>query len=290
MNLQWSRLVTSAFLICIGVVAALSAASTSALAQTKPAHIDSLKAFVGTWAAKAPGENSPFLVLKLLESNGKLTGTISHFKVAVVGNGRVTGTAAAGESPIVDLTVRGGDLGFVWGGDPPLRGGECKFVLEGTQRASLIIPASAEEMQKIVADNPGARGFDPVISMSRETEPEINEPTESVKQWEPTFMTRLINTAEAQYKFAHGNYADYTTLLRSGQLKNTIMRESTMDPRHFQSETDPLPGFKLRLWVSHDRSSYELSIRDKKAICGTNLFSNESGVIFEGRAKDCAEK
>ena len=269
------------------VVATVSAASPSALAKTNRARTASLQAFVGTWVAKAPGENTPFLVLKLVEHDGKLTGTMSHFKIAVAGNGRVIGTPATpGESPIADLTVRGGDLSFVWGGDPPLHGGQCKFVLEGSQKASLIILVTAEEMQKIMADNSGASGFNPVVSMTREAE--TKEQTERpAEKWEAAFMARLINTAEAQYKFANGSYADYATLLRSGQLRETGGREFTVLPGNWQSETNPLPGYRVRLWISSDGSSYQLSIRKKTADCGTGLFSDETGVVLDGQPSDC---
>ena len=99
-------------------------------------------------------------------------------------------------------------------------------------------------------------------------------------------LVGLINTAEAQYKFAHGVYADYAKLLRSGQLKDTGGREFTVLPWNLQSETDPLPGYRLRLLVAPHGVSYQLSIQQATADCGTGLFSDETGVIFEGHALD----
>jgi hypothetical protein len=275
------------------VIIRLANVGAPALAQTsKASTYDPLNAFVGTWTAKVPGENTPFLVLNLRESDGRLTGAISHFKIGVTGKGRVIGTPGMpGESPVADLTLENGDLGFVWGGDPPLRGDQAKFVVEGTKKAYLVIVVSPEQIQKIMADNPGARGFDPVISMTREAETDNEKQTGSpAEKWEVGMMARLINTAEAQYKFAKGSYADYATLLSSGQLKETGGREFTLLPRNLQSESDPLPGYRLRLLMSSDGRSYQLSIRDKTADCGTGLFSDETGVIFEGRARDCPAK
>jgi hypothetical protein len=100
-------------------------------------------------------------------------------------------------------------------------------------------------------------------------------------------MARLINTAEAQYKFTNGRYADYSTLLHSGQLKETDGHEFKISPRNLESETDPLPGYRLRLLIPSDASSYQLSIREKTADCGRGLFSDETGVIFEGQPVKC---
>ena len=178
-----------------------------------------------------------------------------------------------------DLTVGDGDLRFVWG-EPPLGGDEASFVLEGTKIAQLVVMVSAEQAQKIMADNPRASGFNPVIYMNREAKTDKEKQTEgSAEEWEIGTMLRLINTAEAQYKFAHGIYANYATLLRSGQLKETGGSEFTLLPRNLRSETDPLPGYRLRLLISQDGSSYQLSIQETTADCGTGLFSDETGVI-----------
>src|SRR5208283_11431 len=204
-------------------------------------------------------------------------------------HGTIMGNPEMGETPIADLIIGDGDLRFVWG-EPPLDGDEAKFVLEGTKKGQVVIMVSPEQMRKIMADNPGASGFNPVIYVSREAETEDEKHTErSAEKWETRTMMGLINTAEAQYKFAHGVYANYATLLRSGQLKKAGGREFTLLPRNLQSETDPLPGFRLRLLISRDGSSYQLSIQERTTDCGTGLFSDETGVIFEGHVLDARQ-
>lgn len=286
MNVQRFRTPMLTFLLGV-VVIRLATLSASIVGQTnRPSTYDPLNAFVGTWVARRLGENTPFLVLKLHESNGKLSGTMSHFKIRVIGNGTITGDLGIGESPVADLTVGDGDLRFVWG-EPPLGGDEARFVLEGTEKAQVVIMVSAEQTQKIMADNPAASGFNPMIHVSREAETDNGKQTESsAEKWEIGMMAGLINTAEAQYKFAHGIYADYATLLHSGQLKETGGREFTLLPRSLQSETTPLPGYQLRLLISQDGSSYQLSIQQRTADCATGLFSDETGIIFEGHALD----
>jgi hypothetical protein len=276
-----------------GGIAAFISLAPSLTKTNRASTFDPLSAFVGTWTATKPNENAPFLTLKLMESDGKLIGTISHFKIGVVGTGRIVGSQViAAESPVYDLTVSEGEVGFVWSGDPPLQGGQVRFVVQGTKVAYLLIPVSDEEMKKIMSDSPGASGFIPIIWMRRRPEAGNEKQQESsVEKWEITTEASLINAAEFQYKFANGVYADYSTLLRSGQLQKTGGRQFTLVPKNLHSATDPLPGYLLRLQVSPDGSSYQFSIQEKtSADCASGVFSDETGVIFDGHTLGCSGK
>lgn len=267
---------------------ALGAASV-ALAQTSQVSTyDPMQAFVGTWIAKTPGESAPYLVLRLKADNGKLMGTTTHFKMRVIGKGKITGTPdGSGESPLADLKIWGSDLGFRWDADSLLQGLQAKLMVEGTEQAMLVLLVPAAKMPEITKANPGASGFSPVISLRRKTEddelPETEKPSE---RWEATFMARLINTAEAQYKFANGHYADYHTLVVSGQLEETDRHEFKVLPEHFHSETNPLPGYRLRLLLSLDASSYQLSIQEKAIDGGLSVFTDETGIVFQGQTTE----
>ena len=284
----------------IGMVAgAIAAIGTSAPARaqtTGAATFNPLKAYVGTWVATNPNESTPFLVVKIEESNGKLTGTMSHFKIAGIRNGALNLIPLTdAETPVSDLVVANVDasLLFTWSGDPPFHGGRVAFVAQGTSVAYINIPISAEESKKIWADNWGLARLSPTIRMRREPEagnenqdassPEGMSPAD----WKITTPAELINEAEFQYRFAHGIYADYATLLHSGQLTKTGGRFTVM-PMNLQSEDDPLPGYLLRLLVSPDGSSYRLSIHEKASTdCGSGFFSDETGVIFKGHTAEC---
>jgi hypothetical protein len=290
MNLPGTAMTYLVGMVAGGIAATITLAP--ALTQTNRAStFDPVSAFVGTWAATKPNENTPFLTLKLRESDGKLIGTMSHFKIGVVGTGRIVGSQViAAESPISDLTVTEGELSFVWSGDPPLHGGQVGFVVQGTKVAYLLIPVSIEEMKKIMSDSPGASGFIPIIWMRRKPETGNEKQQESsAEKWEITTEASLINAAEFQYRFAHGIYADYSALLRSGELQKTGGRQFTLVPKNLQSATDPLPGYLLRLLVSPDGSSYQLSIQEKTPTdCAPGVFSDETGVIFDGHTLGCS--
>jgi len=290
MNLPGTAMTYLVGMVAGGIAATITLAP--ALTQTNRAStFDPVSAFVGTWAATKPNENTPFLTLKLRKSDGKLIGTMSHFKIGVVGTGRIVGSQViAAESPISDLTVTEGELSFVWSGDPPLHGGQVGFVVQGTKVAYLLIPVSIEEMKKIMSDSPGASGFIPIIWMRRKPETGNEKQQESsAEKWEITTEASLINAAEFQYRFTHGIYADYSTLLRSGELQKTGGRQFTLVPKNLQSATDPLPGYLLRLLVSPDGSSYQLSIQEKTPTdCAPGVFSDETGVIFDGHTLGCS--
>jgi hypothetical protein len=289
MNLPGTRAATLVSLISLAAALVMAASSLPARAQTNPAVSDDpLNAYIGTWIAKAPGENTPYLELKFQENDGKLSGTTTHFRMKVIGKGQVIGSPeTAGESPLRGLTIGGAELFFGWDGDLRFQGLKAKFTLQGTRQAFLIFGLPAEKQQEIMKENPGATGFSPQILLRREMAEGTNAPTErTTPPWEARFMADLINTAEAQYKSAKGSYADYHTLVQSGQLEDTDSREFKILPEHFRSETDPLPGYRLRLLLSPDASSYQLSIQED-ADCGTGLFTEEAGIVLEGRASDC---
>jgi hypothetical protein len=279
--------------IVAGGIVAMTALSP-ALAQTnRAATFDPLSAYVGTWIATKPNESTPFLILRFRESNGKLTGTMSHFKIDIANNGGLFGSPlSTPESPVSDLKLWNSSLGFVWSGDTPLHGGEVKFVAEGTNVAYMNIPMSAEEMKEIFSENPGLGGLYPTIRLRREAETDSeNQQKGAANDWEETFTAKLINQAEFQYRFDHGVYADYPTLLRSGQLKKTGGYNWTIVPINLQSETDPLPGYLIRLLLATNGGSYQLSIHEKtSANCASGFFSDETGVVFKGHTAECQAK
>jgi hypothetical protein len=261
-------------------------ATPPAQAQTNQVSAyDPLKVFVGTWTAKKPNESIPYLFLKLKENDGQLTGIISHFNIGSRSPGQ------PGESPITDLRVTSGELTFTWRGDPPLHEVHARFVLAGTQVAHLILVLSKGDLPIIRAESPGVSGMNPAFSMRREVEGAGLAPAggeKAARPWEAPFLARLINTAELQYQISNRVYADYPTLVRSGQLQETGRRDFTILPGSVQSETDPLPGSLVSLRVSADKGSYQLLIREKTSTaCERSLFSDESGIISEGRALGC---
>jgi hypothetical protein len=289
MNFQ--RATKSTFLrVTAGGLAAYFAL-TVVLAQSRPAgEFDPLSTYAGTWVATNPGESAPFLVLRLNVVNGELQGTMSHFKIGGVRNGElVLSPLTFAESPISDLTLSDSSLWFVWGGDAPFHGGEMKFIAEGTTVAHLNLFMNPGEGDEIFAHNTGLRGLPPRIQLHRDgtvvSQDQLRNPADD---WKPLATIWLINEAEVQYRFDHGAYADYATLLNSGQLERTGGHNWTIVPLNLQSKSEPLPGYVIRLDLS--QHGYTVSIVGKtSADCSFALFSNETGVVERKEAECPAE-
>lgn len=278
--------------------AMLFGASSGAPQTRSAARFDPLDAFVGTWVATNANEQTPYMILRFEERGGKLAGSMNHFRFGVVGSGTLVGSQSApGEVRLTDLKLDGGEALFTWRVNPPLEGSPTKFVVEGTQVAELVFSVMGPAIASIMTENPGANGFNPEITLRRVSRSpshltaqgdRISAPPKISGNWEAAFMARLINTAEAQFRIAHGQYADYLTLLRSGQLEETDGREFTGMPgnlgrRRTLAESDPLPGYLFRLALSADKSTYRLSMREKsKATCPNEILADETGIVTEG--------
>ena len=296
------RLRSLAIAAVFSVVVLLSVFST--LERTHAgAQYDALEAFVGTWMAKNQSGSTRFVILKLHESGGRLLGTINHSKFRVGrDDGRITGNGEMlGEVPISIGSVSNGDFGFRLGANPPFPRGEGKFVLEGTRVAHLMFPFSEEQRRSLMTES-RANAFYPDFEVSREQEDVVGKllggdrdtaQSPASRRWEVQFSARFINTAEAEHRFTSGRYADYLTLLHSGEIEQTGRREFTWLPGNLRSggrgpETEPLPGYSFRLLVSADTKSYQLSIREKTpGICAYGVFTDETGIISETLTVGC---
>jgi TonB family protein len=270
---------------------ALDGTAAPAMAETKQdATFDPLKAYVGTWVATNPNESNPFLVLRLSEVNGGLSGTISHFTIGGIRNGGpVWSPLTYAETPISDVRTSDSGLDFTWSGDPPFHGGEMDLRAEGNNVAYINIPISMEESEKIFADHWGLGYLFPTILLHREGEVgSEGMQNSSVDDWKVLFAARLINQAEFQYRFDTGKYADYITLLHSGQLKRAS-GHWTVVTIDLNSETDPLPGYDVRLTVSRDGESYKFSIvRKTSAECAPGYDTDEKGVVVISHVAECS--
>jgi len=106
-------------------------------------------------------------------------------------------------------------------------------------------------------------------------------------------IVRAINTAEAHYKQTAGTYVDWRMLTSSGDFTNTGTKwasESMPTVAHALYGTEPeiVPGWKLRLILSKDATSYSLSLEDvNDPKCSFTVFSDDRGLIHQGRSVSC---
>jgi len=108
---------------------------------------------------------------------------------------------------------------------------------------------------------------------------------------ETVHLVQLVNRAELNYLHSNGGYATYAELLKSGQLEQTASQSA--ETLHLfrtlnrPSDSEPLPGFRLRLVVAGDGTAYQLSLTQQTDGCASNLFSDERGMVYEGKTIGC---
>jgi len=106
-------------------------------------------------------------------------------------------------------------------------------------------------------------------------------------------LVRAINTAELDYKFKHGVYATWDTLVTSEDftsrgIKWAAQNDSQLANLQFSKGSDILPGWRLRLNLTVEGKGYDLLLEDvTDKQCGYAALTDERGVIRQGKAIDC---
>lgn len=98
---------------------------------------------------------------------------------------------------------------------------------------------------------------------------------------------RLINTAEAEYKSAHGGYATWSELYRSGIITKHEKPGLMFGNLNLSEGPEVVPGWTLAMIVAADSQSYELSLHNLADKCGFSFFSDQRGLIYEGNVIGC---
>lgn len=106
-------------------------------------------------------------------------------------------------------------------------------------------------------------------------------------------IVRAINAAEADYKKKNGSYATWDTLISNADFSESGTKwapESFPTVAHAMYGSGPeiVPGWKLRLHLSKDGNAYDLVLEDvTDPKCSFAVFSDERGVIRQGKSVDC---
>jgi hypothetical protein len=108
-------------------------------------------------------------------------------------------------------------------------------------------------------------------------------------------MVRAINAAEAHYKKTQGTYVPWSTLVTNLDFTETGTKwapESIPTVSHAMYGPGPeiVPGWKLRLILSKDATSYALALEDvNDPKCSYAVFSDDRGLIRQGKSVSCTQ-
>ena len=101
-------------------------------------------------------------------------------------------------------------------------------------------------------------------------------------------IVRLINTAEMNYKSAHGSFATWDELFRSGAISEREKPGTVFQGLKLSVGPEVAPDWILNLVTAANGQSYELSLHNSPDGCGFSFFSDQRGVIYQGGAIDCS--
>lgn len=107
-------------------------------------------------------------------------------------------------------------------------------------------------------------------------------------------LLRSISTSEHQYHAKHGRFATWTVLVGTSEYASAVevyaKNQKYAALRNSQRATYPrvLENWDLRLSIGADGQTYDLTITDAQdGACRFSIFSNEKGLIWQGKAIDC---
>jgi len=107
-------------------------------------------------------------------------------------------------------------------------------------------------------------------------------------------LVKAINAAEADYRKKHDVYANWDTLVGIGDFSSTGTKWAPADfptVAHalYGNGAEIVPGWRLRLHLSKSDKAYDLLLEDvTDPKCSYAVFSDERGLIRQGKSIDCA--
>jgi len=107
-------------------------------------------------------------------------------------------------------------------------------------------------------------------------------------------LVKAINAAEADYRKKHDVYANWDTLMGIGDFSSNGTKWAPADfptVAHalYGGGAEIVPGWRLRLHLSNGEKAYDLLLEDvTDPKCSYAVFSDERGLLRQGKSIDCA--
>ena len=106
-------------------------------------------------------------------------------------------------------------------------------------------------------------------------------------------LVRAIQQAQLDFKSKHAVYANWDSLIGNGYFTSTGTKWSSSDfptvaQALYGSGPEIVPGWRLRLNVSHSGSAYDLLLEDvTDPKCGYAALTDERGTIRQAKSLEC---
>lgn len=101
---------------------------------------------------------------------------------------------------------------------------------------------------------------------------------------------RLINAAEYDYRSNYGHFGAWTEVFDSKAVRNLLHTWPRIDELSIAPSDEVIPGFRLSLLVGDEGAAYSVTLREMKGNgCGISVFSDQSGLIYEGKVVECPQ-
>jgi len=106
-------------------------------------------------------------------------------------------------------------------------------------------------------------------------------------------LVRAIQKAQLDFKSKHAVYANWDSLIGTGYFTSTGTKWASPDfptvgQALYGSGPEIVPGWKLRLNVSHSGSAYDLLLEDvTDPKCGYAALTDERGTIRQAKSLEC---
>jgi len=101
---------------------------------------------------------------------------------------------------------------------------------------------------------------------------------------------RLINAAEYDYRKNAGHFASWPEVYGSSAVKELLRTWPNIGELSLAGSDEVIPGFRLTLLVGEEGGAYSVALREMQGNgCGISVFSDQSGLIYEGKVVDCPQ-
>jgi hypothetical protein len=113
---------------------------------------------------------------------------------------------------------------------------------------------------------------------------------EQVEHDKAVEAVRIINTAQYDYRNYHGRFGNWTDVYASGVVTNLLETWPKVKDLSLSPSDEVIPGYRLTLLVAGEGNAYSVSLHELKSRgCGFSVFSDQSGLIYQGTVVDCPQ-